>query len=100
MDENSKKIVTSHEFGHALTLQIMNEIIKKQGKPWRNPDELNFVALDPRGWYLGAMYHKPANHMEVNFETLMSDIVCAFGGHSTEKLIYQYYFIDKSGYIY
>lgn len=88
LSEHSKKIVTSHEFGHALNTQIMYDLMNKQEKPWRLPKQLDFVTIDPRGWYMGAMYPKSSKNEEVNFETMMSNIVCSYGGYSTEKIIY------------
>lgn len=88
MSEHVKKIVTSHEFGHALNTQIMYDLMNKQEKPWRLPKQVDFVTIDPRGWYMGAMYPKSSKNEESNFETMMSNIVCSYGGYSTEKIIY------------
>ncbi len=86
--EATKKIVTSHETGHALNLQIMNEIARQQQIPWHLPPKLDFITLDPRGSYGGAMYSKPSENHEISFETIMSDIICSYGGYSAEKNIY------------
>lgn len=48
----------------------------------------DFVTLDPRGWFGGAVYHGDDKNEERSFEKVFSDIVCAYGGHSAEKLFY------------
>lgn len=88
ISDHRKKIVTSHEAGHALTLQIMYEIAKKQNIPWHLPDKVNFITLDPRGYFGGAMYFYNSGNEEMSFEKIMSDIICSYGGHSSEKILY------------
>ena len=80
-----KELVTKHEGGHALTLQFMYDLAKEQERPWHVPDKVNFITLDPRGDYGGAMYHKESENDEYSFEKIFSNIICAFGGHSAEK---------------
>ena len=46
VDDSEKKIVSSHEAGHALNLQIMCEIAKKSNIPWHLPDNVDFITLD------------------------------------------------------
>ncbi len=89
MEEHEKDIVTSHECGHALNLQIMRELAEKQNIPWRLPDEVNFISLDPRSWYLGVVYSKDGGNKEHSFEKIFSDLVFSYGGHSCEKEFYQ-----------
>ena len=81
-------IVAKHECGHALTLQVMHDIAKKENKPWHLPDKINFITLDPRGNYGGAMYPKDSENEEYSFEKVFSEIVCDFGGYSSEKRFY------------
>ena len=89
--DHRKKIVTSHEAGHALTLQIMyNAAAKQKNMPWRLPDKVNFITLDPRGYYGGAMFHKDSENEENTFEKIIADLVCSYGGHSAEKTLYDY----------
>ncbi|MBR3605880.1 MAG: AAA family ATPase, partial [Candidatus Gastranaerophilales bacterium] len=89
VDDSEKKIVSSHEAGHALNLQIMCEIAKKSNIPWHLPDNVDFITLDPRGDFGGAMFHKSnKENRQTNFETVMSNIICSYGGHSAEKIIY------------
>lgn len=83
-----KRITASHEAGHAINLQVMYEIAEKSKKPWHLPDKVNFITLDPRGSFGGAMYHKSSGNEEYSYEKVMSDIICSFGGHSAEKIIY------------
>ena len=89
VSEHRKKIVTSHEIGHALTLQTMYNIAKKQS-PWCLPDKVNFITLDARGYYGGAMYPTDSGNDEYSFEKIISDIICDYGGHSAEKTLYDY----------
>ena len=88
MSTPKKKIVASHEAGHALTLHLMYEIAKKQDIPWHLPKKVDFITLDPRGDYGGAMYFKDSENDEYSFERIMSDIICDYGGHSAENVIY------------
>ena len=83
-----KMIVTSHECGHATNLEVMNNVAKNLGKPWHVPGKVNFVTLDPRGFYGGAVYHGEDGNQERSFESNFADIVCAYGGHSAEKCFY------------
>ena len=80
-----KELVTKHEGGHALTLQFMYDLAKEQERPWHVPDKVNFITLDPRGDYGGAMYSKNSENDEYSFEKIFSDLICTFGGHSAEK---------------
>lgn len=88
INDHEKEIVTSHECGHATNLEVMNNLIKQHGTPWQLPGKVNFVTLDPRGWYGGAVYHGDDKNKEHSFEKEFSDIVCSYGGHSAEKLFY------------
>ncbi len=93
IEQHEKDIVTSHECGHAVNAEIMNNIAKKYGKPWHKSSKVNFITLDPRGYYGGAMYPLEDNNEERSFEKLFADIVCDYGGHSCEK---HFYGIDGS----
>lgn len=88
INEHEKEIVTSHECGHATNLEVMNNLMRAYGKPWQLPGKVDFVTLDPRGWFGGAVYHGDDKNEERSFEKVFSDIVCAYGGHSAEKLFY------------
>ena len=84
----SKRIVTSHECGHALTLQYMYDLAQKQEKPWHLPNLVDFITLDPRGSYGGAVFMKDSKNEEWSFEKNFAEIVCSFGGYSSEKEFY------------
>lgn len=86
--EHEKNIVASHECGHALTLEVMYNALSKKATPQILPDRVNFITLDPRGWYGGAMYPKDGPNKEMSIEKVIADIVCSYGGHSAEKLFY------------
>lgn len=86
--EHEKKMTTSHECGHALTSEIMSILAEKQNIPWHLPNKVNFITLDPRGYYGGAMYSKEGENHERSLETIFAGIVCDYGGHSAEKLFY------------
>ena len=83
--QHEKELTTKHECGHAVTLQVMNDLMKKKGQPWMVPDTVNFITLDPRSDYAGAMYRRDDNNTKEPFEKTFSEIVCAYGGHSAEK---------------
>ena len=88
VEPHRKRIVTSHECGHALNAEIMNNIAKDYGKPWHKSSKVNFVTLDPRSNFGGAMYPVDDGNEEWSFEKLFADIVCDYGGHSAEKYFY------------
>lgn len=86
--DHDKKIVASHECGHALTLSVMYNLAKKAEKPWHLPDKVNFITLDPRGDYGGSMYPKDSDNHEYSFEKIFANLICYFGGNSCEKEFY------------
>lgn len=86
--EHDKMITTSHECGHATNLTVMNDIARNYGKAWHIPAKVNFVTLDPRGFYGGAVYDGSDINREMSFETAFADLVCTFGGNSAEKHFY------------
>ncbi len=86
--EYENELVAKHECGHALTLQVMYDIAKKENKPWHLPDQINFITLDPRGDFGGAMFPKKSENSSWSFERIFSEIVCDFGGYSSEKYFY------------
>lgn len=88
-----KNVTTSHECGHGFNLEYMHDLAKKQNIPWHLGNKVNFITLDPRGVFGGAMYPKDGGNKEVSFEKIFSDLVCDYGGHSAEK---QFYNIDGS----
>lgn len=85
IEDHEKRVVTSHECGHATNLEVMNNIAKTLGKPWHIPDKVNFITLDPRGVYGGAVYHGKDKNREMSFENIFASIVCSFGGNSAEN---------------
>ena len=58
------------------------------GRPWHVPDKVNFVTLDPRGFYGGAVYHGKDTNKEISLKKIFSTIVTSFGGNSAESLFY------------
>ncbi len=85
----SKKLVTAHEASHALTLQIMTEVAEMSNNNLKLPSKINFITLDPRGYYGGAVYtSQNEKNDETNFETEMAEIVCTYGGNSAEDIIF------------
>lgn len=93
ISEHSKKIVTSHECGHALNLEVMWKLAETQESPWHIPNRVNFITLDPRGVFGGAMFPKDGGNDEASFETTFADLVCSYGGYSCEN---HFYNIDGS----
>lgn len=91
--EHEKRIVTSHECGHALNLTIMHHLAKKQNIPWHLGEKVDFITLDPRGTFGGCVSTKDGENNEWSFEKIFSDLVCDFGGNSCEK---RFYNIDGS----
>lgn len=83
-----KEIVTSHECGHALNATIMEELAEKQGQPSHKGTVVNFITLDPRGWFGGAVFTADSINPEHSFEHVFSDLICDFGGNSCEKHFY------------
>ena len=66
-------------------LQVMYDIAQKENKPWHLPDMVNFITLDPRGDFGGAVYSKDSQNNEYSFEKIFSQLVFAFGGHACEN---------------
>lgn len=88
IEQHSKNIVASHECGHAVNLEVMNNVAKTIGRPWHIPSKVNFVTLDPRGYYGGAVYHGNDKNDEYSFEYMFGNLVCSFGGNSAESIFY------------
>lgn len=85
MPSYNKEATTSHECGHATNLEVMNNIYRTKGKPWFTSRDVNFITLDPRGTFLGAVFEGKTENSDYPFEAMFADIVCAYGGHSCEK---------------
>lgn len=83
-----KELVTSHECGHALNAYIMEELALEQNRPDHVGTKVNFITLDPRGIYGGAVYTSGMDNPEYSFEHVFSDIICDFGGTSAEQEFY------------
>ena len=92
MPEYNKRVTTSHECGHATNLEIMNELLREKGKPWHQYHDVDFITLDPRGEFLGAVFEGRSENSDYPFEAMFTGLVCAYGGYSCEKL-----FFDMSG---
>ena len=90
ISEHRKRIVASHECGHAFTLEYMHRLAEKFGLPWHLGERVNFITLDPRSIFGGAMYGKQGKNgnEEYSMEKVFTDLICDFGGHSAEKRIY------------
>ena len=83
-----KELVTSHECGHALNAYIMEELALEQNRPDHMGTKVNFITLDPRGNYGGAVYTSEMDNPEYSFEHVFSDVICDFGGTSAEQEFY------------
>ena len=90
--EYNKRATTSHECGHATNLEVMNELLKEKGKPWHQYHDVDFITLDPRGEFLGAVFEGRAENSDYPFEAMFTGLVCAYGGYSCEKM-----FFDMNG---
>ena len=88
MEDADKKLVTSHEAGHAVTAQLMYDMAEQSDIPWHLPYKIAFITLDPRANYGGAVYYNKSKNNEMNFETVMADIISSYGGNSSESKIY------------
>lgn len=81
----TKRMITSHECGHATNLEVMLDLAERKGESWHKGKQVNFITLDPRGDFMGAVFEGETDNMVAPFETIFSDLVCAFGGNSCEK---------------
>ena len=81
----TKQLVTSHECGHATNGIIMEELAKKENRPDHTGYYVNFITLDQRGTYGGAVYFSDELNPEWSFEKIFSALVMDFGGNSCEK---------------
>ena len=68
MPEFNKRATTSHECGHAVNLEIMGDILKEKGQPWHQFRDVNFITLDPRGSFLGAVFEGRKDNTDFPFE--------------------------------
>ncbi len=84
----NKELITSHECGHATNLEVMNNVYRSIGQPWYKSLDVNFITLDPRGDFLGAVFEGRSENASYPFEAMFSDIVCSYGGHSCEKTFF------------
>lgn len=84
----NKKATTSHECGHATNLEVMNQLYRDKGEPWFQSADVNFITLDPRGGFLGAVFEGRSENMDYPFEALFAGLVCSFGGYACEKLFF------------
>ena len=80
-----KEHVTAHECGHATNGIVMEELARKEGRPDHMGNYVNFITLDPRGSFAGAVYFSDEINQEWSFEKIFSDLVVDFGGNSCEK---------------
>lgn len=84
----NKEATTSHECGHATNLEVMNNLYKSKGKPWHKFRDVNFITLDPRGGFLGAVFEGKDENSDYPFEAMFAGIVCSYGGYSCEKMFF------------
>lgn len=87
--DTRKHVVTAHEGGHAITRKAfadaMSDVVAEDNKDWKLPSRINFITLDPRANYGGAVYSKSAfNNSELTFEKVFSNLVCSYGGNAVE----------------
>lgn len=85
----NKEATTSHECGHATNLEVMANLYKDKGSPWHQSRDVNFITLDPRGNFLGAVFESRGENVDYPFEAMFANLVCAYGGHSCEKLFFK-----------
>lgn len=88
MPDFNKAATTSHECGHATNLEVMNDILRRFGKPWHKSHDVNFITLDPRGDFLGAVFEGKEDNTDYPFEAMFTALVCSFGGYSCEKMFF------------
>lgn len=88
MPEYNKRATTAHECGHAVNLEVMNDILREKGRPWHQSRDVNFITLDPRGNFLGAVFEGRSENSDYPFEAMFTGLVCAYGGYSAEKLFF------------
>lgn len=88
MPDFNKEATTSHECGHATNLEVMNDILRRHGKPWHKSYDVNFITLDPRGDFLGAVFEGKEDNTDYPFEAMFTGIVCSYGGYSCEKMFF------------
>lgn len=88
MPDFNKEATTSHECGHATNLEVMNDILRRRGKPWHKSRDVNFITLDPRGDFLGAVFEGKEDNTDYPFEAMFTALVCSYGGYSCEKMYF------------
>lgn len=88
MPDFNREATTSHECGHATNLEVMNDILRRRGKPWHKSRDVNFITLDPRGDFLGAVFEGKEDNTDYPFEAMFTALVCSYGGYSCEKMFF------------
>ena len=74
-----KDIVVTHEYGHALVLQTLLNMVKKD-KPWQRGPEISLITNDSRGNSGGAMHMMPGENMYTeSFESMFMNLACSYG---------------------
>ena len=63
----------------------VTELAKKENRPDHTGYYVNFITLDPRGTYGGAVYFSDELNPEWSLEKIFSALVMDFGGNSCEK---------------
>ncbi len=86
--QHRKQLVTAHECGHATNGIVMEELAQKENRPDHAGNYVNFITLDPRGSFGGAVFFSDELNPEWSFEKIFSDLVVDFGGNSCEKHFY------------
>ncbi|OGI16643.1 MAG: hypothetical protein A2287_06635 [Candidatus Melainabacteria bacterium RIFOXYA12_FULL_32_12] len=75
-----------HELGHAVSNLNMNQAMLE---PWNKPvSDIDLITFEPRGGFLGAVTLKPGENTQYTFDSVIADIVSAYGGYITEKAYY------------
>ncbi len=88
MEDPSSEIISAHEGGHAVTGYVMDKLLNKEGKSWQKSLKIDFITLDPRSTYGGAVYFKEPESIIYTLYDVLGELVVDFGGNSSEKLLY------------
>ncbi len=87
--EWDSECTVAHEAGHAVNSVLMSMVYGKD-EPWNSPtSKLHFITNQARGEAAGATYFVSSDkNVRYSFPSLIADLVCSYGGLSTERMVY------------
>jgi len=86
--ESQKEQVVFHEWGHAVSSLVANDIYKNEPDYKQPGHVIDLISLDPRGGALGMVVYQDGKNPFWNYNSLMAKLISAYGGYEAEKMLY------------